>query len=729
MTFRRLVLLVVPAVAGVALGCGGDDLVHVERIEKITETDAQSAPAGARLPNPVAVRLLGKDGSPVPRGQVRWVATASGGALSDSISVSDFTGRAQVDYVLPSGAPGSFNIEARIATGTTRTTTFVVSSTAAPQITSVTPAQFTGGDVITIQGTNLSASADAQVAGAPARATSASATTVTAVVPMCLTPGAVNLRLRVAGAYSNAFPAVYVTTGPTVNLAAGDYALIDPVQLAAGCATFPTAGALGAEYLLAPQVVNGVPGATVGYRLTGDSTVTLVVSPWPDVPEQGAADAFHAFLRRRELEISSMPNRPEPPMAAAAVDAAAAAAIELGDKRDFRVCNKFGCQDVPDFTRITASAKYVGGHLVIFQDDAAPAGGFSDAEFNSMGDAFDNVLYELDTSTFGIESDVDLNGKVLVLLSGVVNGITPREQCSTSVVTGFFYAIDLDPAFAADTRANQAELFYAMTPDPSGAVSCVVSKAMVERVVPATFIHEFQHMISYNQHVLVRRGQAEDVWLNEAMSHLAEELGGNKYREMGQQQTYSDYVIGDVFNAFQYLKTPGTNAVLFANTEVGSLAERGGGWLFLRWLVDRFGATTLRRMEETRLVGAANVAAAVGEPLAQLLGQWSLANYVSDLPAFTPQARLRYETWSFRTTYASLNQQQPSRYDRPFPLVPQVFNGGTFTAVGSARSGSGDYFRVVQITGQRGFAIRLTDVGGQPLAGNAGIRLNIVRIR
>jgi len=137
----------------------------------------------------------------------------------------------------------------------------------------------------------------------------------------------------------------------------------------------------------------------------------------------------------------------------------------------------------------------------------------------------------------------------------------------------------------------------------------------------------------------------------------------------------------------------------------------------------------MRRMDETKLIGAENVSNAVGEPISRLLGQWFLANWVSDLPNFTPPQRLKYESWAFRTTYASLNQQQPSRYDRPYPLVPQVFNGGTFAANATARAGSGDYFRVVQATNQRGFGIRLTDQAGQPLPSSAALRLNVVRIR
>jgi hypothetical protein len=38
--------------------------------------------------------------------------------------------------------------------------------------------------------------------------------------------------------------------------------------------------------------------------------------------------------------------------------------------------------------------------------------------------------------------------------------------------------------------------------------------------------HEFQHLISYNQHVLVHDGMSEISSINKAMSHVAEDLVG-----------------------------------------------------------------------------------------------------------------------------------------------------------------------------------------------------------
>src|SRR5262249_51301783 len=134
--------------------------------------------------------------------------------------------------------------------------------------------------------------------------------------------------------------------------------------------------------------------------------------------------------------------------------------------------------------------------------------------------------------------------------------------------------------------------------------------------------------------------------------------------------------------------------------------------LFLRWLLDKFGSDITRRLEETNLTGEANIVSAAGEPLDVLLPQWFLANYVSDLPGFTAQPRLVYDSWKFRTTFTSLNQQIPSRFDRPYPVVPTVFTIGTFATTGTLHAGSGDFFRVVQGANQRGFTVKLTDTAG-----------------
>jgi hypothetical protein len=189
-----------------------------------------------------------------------------------------------------------------------------------------------------------------------------------------------------------------------------------------------------------------------------------------------------------------------------------------------------------------------------------------------------------------------------------------------------------------------------------------------------------------------------------------------------------------VYNAYRYLRDPSAYATLWGSG-TGTLEERGGAWLFLRWVLDQYGDASqndydlTRRLEETPLRGAANVEAATGDSLSQLLPQWFLTNYVSDLPGFAAPGRLHYTSWSFRKTFQSLNQQSPSTFDRPFPLVPPAFVRGLFDVSGVLRSGSGAYVIAVQPPLQPGFGLRFTDGSGGALPDLPHARLNVIRIR
>jgi hypothetical protein len=404
--------------------------------------------------------------------------------------------------------------------------------------------------------------------------------------------------------------------------------------------------------------------------------------------------------------------------------------IEVGDRRAFQVCEQLPCSGTGDFGTVNAEARYVGTHAAIFTDDAAPAA-FTAADYDSLGALFDQQLYEVDTQAFGSESDVDENGVVIILFTAAVNKLTPESQCATSIITGYFFGIDIDPAFQQDSRSNHGEVFYALTPDPQGTVTCQLSTDLVLRLVPVTFVHEFQHMISYHQHVLVRGADSEVLWLNEALSHLAEELAGLRFAEQGNDVLFSRFALGDLYNAYIYLQSPGAQFLL-PTEGTGTLEERGAGWLFLRWLVDQYGDGAIRRLVETSRTGTDNVTAVAGAPFAQLASQWFLANYVSDLstdlPGFTAPPRLRYTTWAFRTTYQSLFEQLPSRFPEPFPIAPAPF-GNTFSASGTLRAGSGEYFLVQLGALENGFTLTMDNGTGGPVSSTVAPRLNVIRIR
>jgi len=709
-------------------GCGGgtEPPPTAASLDLVASTNGQSAPAGARLPIALAVVARAANGDSVARAAIRWqVVGGSGAVLSDSVTLTDGHGRGEVVLTLGPTA-GSYPVQATAATAPSSPVTFAATATAPPVLSTVTPASFTGGDQLVLDGSALSATAEVEIAGAPARVLSGSTTSLTVVAPPCLAPGPVSIVARVAGAPSNALPGTFTSSLGDLGLAVGEYAAINPAQLS-GCATFPAAtGPDTVEYLIAPQSATGTPGVSAAYRLGGDSVVVVVQQQPPAAATPVPwATRFHDELRRQEAEAAKLPR---PALEAAQLAPTAGPTVAVGDQRTFQVCNNIPCSGVSDFATVTAEAQYVGQRAALFVDVASPAGGFTPTDLQSVGALFDEDLYTVDTQAFGSESDVDRNGVTIILFTPEVNRLTPKSQCATSIITGYFFGIDIDPAFQNDSRSNKGEVFYALAPDPSGTVTCALSTDVVRRLVPVTFVHEFQHMISYHQHVLVRNGDSELLWLNEGMSHVAEELAALRFDAQGRDTLFSRFAIGDIYNSYLYLKNPGATFTL-PSAGTGSLEERGAAWLFLRWVLDQYGAGLTRRIVETDRVGAENITAASGVPFDRLLTQWFLANWVSDLPNFNTPARLKYTTWQFRTTYSALHDQLPSRFDRVFPLVPPVLGPGTFQLDGTLRAGSGDYVRVQQAPGDKGFTLLLADPSGSAIPSSIVPRLNVIRIR
>ncbi len=723
MRLRSLMGLAGVVVAG-ACG-GGNDLPVPAALAIVSGGNNQTAFAGARLPLPLAVTVTDAQGIPVPRAVVQWMVTSgSGASLSDAVTTSDGNGQAEVAVTL-GGVAGGYTVEAELALNAAAAVSFAMTAVAPPQISGLSPSTFTGGDTVTIQGTDLADTLLVEIDGTLARVLSAAVdgTSLDVVIPECLLPGAVPVALKYAAATLAGTSGTYQAQSDPLRLEAGEYASFDPAALD-NCAVFPDADASGALYLLAPQSVTELSALQAAYRLVGDPLAPVIAATQRSEAELPAHLRFHDFLRQREVEIAQLPKPKLEPRFLA--PAAAASGIELGDRESFRVCGALPCT-VDNFESVSAVARYVGQHAAIYEDVDSPVP-LSDQEFQDLGSLFDDELYEVATGFFGSESDVDQNGLVFILMTPVVNGLTAADECDDGIITGFFFATDVDPAFANDSRSNQAEIFYSVVPDPDGAIGCDLSQSAVNRLVPLTFSHEMQHMISYNQHVLVRQGNSELLWLNEGLSHLSEELAALHFESVGDQRRFSEFALSNLFDASLFLEAPGDHFVLFG-AGTGTLAERGGTWLFLRWVVDQFGDATIRRMVETTLTGANNVEAVVGEPFSRLLSEWFLANYVSDLPGVTVPPRLQYTTWSFRTTFASLHQGNPTKFPDPFPLIPTEFTGGALNVTGTLHSGSGDFYLIEQLANQSGFTVSFENPAGGPVSPTVTPRLEVIRIR
>ncbi len=537
-------------------------------------------------------------------------------------------------------------------------------------------------------------------------------------------------------------------------LSVGEHVVINPATTS-GCLRLPAAGTTAEQYLMVLASTNGSRSSNgnlgpfvfqAGRPTVANPSVEPVLAPsiqrapsageslgllpWRRSP---AAIEFDATLRYREGELLNDPRYQRPVLRAPSL--APGLAPPLGDVRTFKACASLQCTS---FTSVTATARYLGTNVAIYLDNNAPtADPLTDADLAELGSAFDRFHYPIDTTSFGRESDIDGNGVVLILMTKAVNDLTP--DCKDGRVVGFFYGGDL----LTGANSNRAEIFYTLVPSPATGSCTAVSRRSALNNLKPTLIHEFQHMISFNQHSLVRTGLTEDVWLNESLSHFAEELGGRLVPNVecvaaGFPSCRSQYASGDLLNGYDFLKDPGAHYMVFPNNTPGTLEERGAAWMFLRWLLDQFAADTIvgidltRALDNTSNTGFANVQSASGGIFATMVPEWLMAIYLDDGPDLPEEStgRLRYKSWGFRDVWT--NPANAQIFPAGFPLAPIPISAvtGVTTKSDTLRAGSGYYFLLSQPANASGLDIRVVaNTGGAALDPQLQARFGLVRIR
>jgi hypothetical protein len=723
----------------------------------IRDGDLQSGPAGSALSEPLQVTAKDASNAPVAGAQVHFRVgrgASTGTTISDTVVVSGFDGTARVFVTLGSAVDTS-TVDAFVTGSGAGPTavTFRVVATPPPQLVSVTPTTFAAGDTVTLRGTNFNTTPAGNTVvfgSARGRIVGGSGDSVlTVVVPPCVAAGAVLARVFVGSAPTNTVSATYSAGGSLLDLARYEGITVSGADLG-NCLRLLGAGA---QYLLVPQSATSSDGAKrVDYVLGASvaGTTTDVVPPAPDVvpwpvgrpvAEPGTPGTLQqrldAMLRGREHDLVLEHRGALRPSADVARSDAPPAPPALGSPRSFSVLSSL---DATAFTTTQARLRFAGQHILIYVDTEGLSGAFTDAELDAFGRTFDRDLYEVDVTAFGSESDIDGNGRVIVLLSPKINALTDRGICSSQgFITGFFFGGDLLPG---SKGSNKGEIFYALVPDENASKSCAHSKPQVERLIPSTFIHEFQHMISFNQHVLVRDGSEEALWLNEGLSHVAEELGSKLYESRypapsgrsSADQLFPDssqgFISGDMTNAYRFLSTlPNHSAVALQGN--ASLEERGGAWLFLRWLGDHKGEGIYGRLVQTASTGTQNVEDKAGESFASLFGDFATAAYTDSLPGVPRSAiplRLRFTSRSFRQIFQRFFDTNTSGVDQPFPITPMALQPGV-NATGSVLQGSMDYYTLQTPASPGSVAIRFGRPDGSAFAATDIVQIGVFRLK
>lgn len=340
-----------------------------------------------------------------------------------------------------------------------------------------------------------------------------------------------------------------------------------------------------------------------------------------DNAEEDLTEIFHDRLRDAEAEIA-----PEDVLEPLGSTPFLTRALSLGAKREFKVINSFASTNTYD--TVSATLRYSGDEFEFYVDDR-DAAALADTDLEELAAKFEAVL-STEHALFGNRSDVDGDGKFAVLFTQTVNKL---GASAGGIVTGFFYAIDL---LDADTNAasNESEVLYTFVPDPAGDLGVAITKGFAEsNIYPGVLAHEYQHMINFNEHYFVAGGQPEKNFLNEGLAHLAEDI----YLRDGQHMLRSG--IENPSRVLRYL----INCENVCFTCGANLAQRGGSYLFVRWLYEQAeagnlpgsasGEEFLQNLVQTQRTGKANiVVAALGadapaEEFRELLANFSLAVY------------------------------------------------------------------------------------------------------
>ena len=516
----------------------------------------------------------------------------------------------------------------------------------------------------------------------------------------------------------------------------------------------------GAHYLVVPQFAAGgvdkksiayaigVPaaGATASVAAADGGPNASVVAPVFDEASLSPVPSPQAFFdfSLREAERSAIKSGAWTSGSAKTGTLSAQIASmspTVGSLRNFRVVSSINVNN-PTFKTVTGRLSFAGQNILIYIDTLAPPNGFTPDQLTAFGQLFDQTLYPIDYAAFGAPSDIDGTGTVIMLLSPVVNSLTPSSQCTTQgYIAGFFDGYDL---VSTNANSNQGEIFYSVVPDPTGTVSCAHSVADLLRTVPPTFLHELQHLISFSQHVVVHRGREEEGWLDEGMSIVAEELGSIYYEQRfpppsgrtNPNQLFPDssqgFISGALSDSYTYLLRSDTASVTLHSDSDGGIAWRGGDWLLLRWLGDQKGAAFYQQLEQGSAIGVSNIEAASGESFPTLFGDFSTSLWTDSIvgvPKSSIPPRDRFATRTLRKMYQALyNAAGPStEVPRPYPVILTSLPSGSILNA-SMVPGTMAFYRLDTATGAATVRLQFSSPMGGSFATNLHSQVSLFRL-
>ncbi len=534
-----------------------------------------------------------------------------------------------------------------------------------------------------------------------------------------------------------------------VHLAVGQVLLLEGEDATLSCLT---GGEGGAEYTIATVNTGRAAASTlpVNVRATGIRGVTG--PPTPNLISVDSRsrimpdDRFH--LRMREGSSRAL----EPLLRRGQAErlvAGPARQMSVGELMAFNVATDAsdGCSSVD--TR-HGRVRHVSQRAIIVADTMNPAGGFSDDDYAEFAAFFDQHAWPLVTRAFGTPSDIDRNDRAVVFFTVAVNELPANSnlpQNAGSFVGGFFYNRDLFARSSCE-GSNAAEMFYMLVPDPIGETRSGGRRPFglnfVRQKIPTLLVHEFQHLINDSRRLHVNASPVwEETWLNEGLSHIAEELMFYRLApelERGQNLGPSSFVNASQRSAFQSFQQDNHDRFnVFIRDGTGAsmlgedlLATRGAAWSFLRYLGDQAGGGEEKLWEDlvtgARHAGLDNLDEVLGGATRERMRDWAVALYADDA-GLTDDPRYQTSSWNYRAMYTE-GSRLFSRGNEPYPLRVRELSDDQNRRL-TLPGGAAGYLRLGVTAGGRG-AVRVT-VGaaadGTQLPPPSRLKLAVIRTR
>lgn len=350
--------------------------------------------------------------------------------------------------------------------------------------------------------------------------------------------------------------------------------------------------------------------------------------------------------------------------------------INVGDKETFWIQDLRNGINNPKEVKQTFVLKKISTHGYFMVDeedlDGITLNGktfhLGDAYIDKMAEYWENVAYPTDAKYFGGISPVTIDNDqhFYFFLS---------SKLGTQVL-GYFSPMDL----IGKPTSNNHKILYIndlFATDELG--------PKYEGTLHSTIIHEFQHFLNFDHKVFQPAVQGnqndiamEELWLNEAMSTLAEQLGG--FGLPASEVNSVGMVKGFLEDA--------PNAPLVTKTY--QKFQYGEAYLFALYLYEQFGGEKLTTaLINSKLVGIKNVENATGQDFAKTFTNWGLALCFDDLNN-VPQ--YNYKSINLNGTYLNykfngLKYEEVTSYPYNFNKVVDnwsfsafKFNGGDGTS-------------------------------------------------